>query len=227
MSEVETLDTKVARSAELMKDILRKHAPEKIAVAWTGGKDSTVALAVWREVLRLEGLADSPRALSIDTGVKFPEVMAFRDSLAEDWNVALEVVWPEVDISSYPVADDAVACCRELKVEPLMNAVRREGMEVLISGIRRDEHPSRLNRKYLEQRDDPSHLMLNPLLDWTEMDIWSFITMHGLPFCELYNEGYRSLGCKPCTRIGSGDERQGRNPSKEENLELLTSLGYF
>lgn len=228
MATVESLDAKVTRTVDLMKDVLRLHKPEHIAVAWTGGKDSTVVLALWREVLKMEGHPGRARTLSIDTGVKFPEVLKFRDTLAKEWDVLLEIVRPDVDISTYPIAVDAVKCCRELKVEPLMKAVERGKIDVLISGIRRDEHPSRLNRDYLEPREKPQHLMFNPILDWSEMDIWSFITMNELPFCELYNEGYRSLGCKPCTVIGSGkSEREGRNQSKEENLGLLTSLGYF
>ncbi|WP_034633713.1 phosphoadenosine phosphosulfate reductase family protein [Maridesulfovibrio bastinii] len=228
MASAESLDSKVERTVELMKDVLNKHDPHKIAVAWTGGKDSTVVMAIWIEVLKMESLKMNPRALSIDTGVKFPEVLSFRDSLASDWNIDVDIVRPDIDPDAYPYAVDVLKCCRELKVEPLMKAVEKGKIEVLISGIRRDEHPSRQNRDYLEKREAPEHLMLNPVLDWTEMDIWSFITMNDLPFCELYDQGYRSLGCRPCTaKSDAGGEREGRNSAKEQKLELLTSLGYF
>ncbi|WP_235727668.1 phosphoadenosine phosphosulfate reductase family protein [Maridesulfovibrio frigidus] len=222
-----TLDEKVQNLAEQMADLLLKFDPSKIAVAWTGGKDSTVVLAVWCEVLKGQGI-DSPLAVSIDTGVKFPEVMLFRDELAQKWNINLKVLRPEVDINSYPVAMDAVTCCRDLKIKPLQKAITEHNIQVLITGIRRDEHPSRTKREAIEHRDNPDHTISNPILEWTEMDIWSFITMHSIPHCELYDQGYRSLGCKPCTVLGEGQsERQGRNKEKEKNLELLTSLGYF
>ncbi len=227
ITQESTLDEKVQNLAEQMTNLLLKFDPFKIAVAWTGGKDSTVVLAVWREVLKGQGL-NFPVAVSIDTGVKFPEVMSFRDELAKEWNINLKVLRPEVDINSYPAAKDAVTCCRDLKIIPLQKGIVDHNIQVLITGIRRDEHPSRIKREAVEYRENPDHIISNPILEWTEMDIWSFITMHSIPHCELYDQGYRSLGCKPCTVLGEGDsERQGRNEEKEKNLELLTSLGYF
>ncbi|WP_291325971.1 phosphoadenosine phosphosulfate reductase family protein [Desulfovibrio sp. UCD-KL4C] len=222
-----SLDEKIADTAAQMKRVLREHDPLKIAVAWTGGKDSTVVLAIWREVLKAEG-GLKPLCFSIDTGVKFPEVMSFRDNLAVEWNIDLKVIRPEVDIKVYPIAKDTVSCCRDLKIIPLQKALAENEVDVLITGIRRDEHPSREAREPLEIRENPDHTVFNPILEWTEMDIWSFITMHEIPHCELYDKGYRSLGCQPCTVLGEGEgERQGRNKDKEKNLELLTSLGYF
>ena len=76
-------------------------------------------------------------------------------------------------------------------------------------------------------------LEVNPILDWTEMDVWSHIAEAGLPYCSLYGQGYRSLGCMPCTVLPTGgtgageDERAGRDPDKEAQLGLLRDLGYF
>jgi len=231
INESSPLDAKIAHSAGLMSGMLEMYPPEYIYVAWTGGKDSTVVLALWREVLRNKGkeasLVLAPQAVSIDTGVKFPEVMGFRDRIAMQWDVDVKVIRPNVDIASYPVAEDPVACCAELKIKPLQKAIEDFEIDLLITGIRRDEHPSRAGRKYMEVRDDPDHTLLNPILEWTEMDIWSFITMHQIPHCELYDQGYRSLGCRPCTVKGESSEREGRNSEKERNLEQLTSMGYF
>ncbi|WP_319780945.1 phosphoadenosine phosphosulfate reductase family protein [Maridesulfovibrio sp.] len=225
------LDAKVAHSAGLMSGMLEMYPPERIAVAWTGGKDSTVVLALWREVLKSKGKEASlvlvPQALSIDTGVKFPEVMAFRDSVSLQWGVDVKIIRPDVDLSGYPLAEDPVKCCADLKIRPLQKAIEVFEIDLLITGIRRDEHPSRVGRSYMEVRDDPEHTLLNPILEWTEMDIWSFITMHRIPHCELYDQGYRSLGCRPCTVKGGSAERDGRSSEKERNLEQLTSMGYF
>lgn len=221
------LDAKVEHSAGLLSGMLEMYDPVHIAVAWTGGKDSTVVMALWREVMKSREL-DTPLALSIDTGIKFPEVMAFRDRLALEWGIEVKVIRPEVDIASYPVAVDPVKCCADLKIKPLQKAVEEYEIDLLITGIRRDEHPSRAHRKYIEVRNDPDHTLCNPILEWTEMDIWSFITMHQIPHCELYDQGFRSLGCKPCTvPAEGGSEREGRSADKDKNLKLLTSLGYF
>ena len=200
-----------------------------IRLAWTGGKDSTVALWLWREAL--VGTGNTPHAVSIDTGLKFPQVTAFRDRLASEWGVRLDVVRPKTNVDAYPVAQDPLTCCAALKVEPLFEYLIASGVDVLITGIRRDEHPSRSCREAAEQRSDPDHIQLNPLLEWTELDIWSFITGRGLPYCELYDQGYRSLGCVPCTAspgaLPGGGERAGRSAGKERLLGTLTSLGYF
>jgi phosphoadenosine phosphosulfate reductase len=226
------LADKLARARAVLAAALDALPPAAIAAAYTGGKDSGVVLALWRGLLLERGLGPL-RALSVDTGLKFPQVTAFRDRLCADWGVELALARPEVEISAYPVAADKVACCHERKILPLCRALRATGTRALLSGIRRDEHPARAGRPYAELRpateDCPEHWQLNPILDWTELDVWAFLTGEGLPFCELYLEGYRSLGCMPCTRPAGagGDERAGRDPDKERQMEVLKGLGYF
>ncbi len=224
------LAEKLSRSRGVLRALLRLVPPEQIRVAFTGGKDSTAALSLWREALGARGPL---HAISLDTGLKFPEVTAFRDRLCADWGVELYVARPTVDLAAYPVAQDKVACCRDLKIAPLGRALRQTGTLALISGLRRDEHPSRAARPYAELKPAtelcPEHWQVNAILDWTEMDVWAQLTGEGLPYCELYHRGYRSLGCVPCTRPAGLDqsERAGRDPDKERQLEALTALGYF
>lgn len=226
------LAQKLARSREILSALAQKLDPAHIAVAYTGGKDSGVALALWRDALAA-GPGGPLRAISVDTGLKFPQVTAFRDRLCADWNVALTLARPQVDLRAYPVAEDKLSCCRELKIAPLGRAVRETQTRTLLTGLRRDEHPSRAQRPYAEHRPAtelcPEHWQVNVILDWTEMDVWAFVTGGSLPYCELYHEGYRSLGCMPCTRLAGQDEseRAGRDPEKERNLEALKALGYF
>ncbi|MFO7717710.1 MAG: phosphoadenosine phosphosulfate reductase family protein [Desulfohalobium sp.] len=202
---------------------------ERIAVAWTGGKDSTLLLYLWRQWLLTHGLAqgDQVRALSVDTGYKFPETLAFRDQVAQKWNVALTICRPQCQPEQYPVAVDVVQCCRELKIVPLQQGLQRQGIQVLLTGLRRDEHPKRERRASKEKCPSPPHVRLHPILPWTEMDVWAMHIQSGLPYCPLYDQGYRSLGCWPCTRLDAGGERAGRNPDKESQLDTLRSLGYF
>ena len=223
-----TLDDAVAQTEAVMTDLLGRVDPRRVRVAWTGGKDSTVVLFVWKTLLDHHGLGPA-RAINLDTGCKFPEVLAFRDRLTEEWGVDLLVARPAVPLDDYPLAADPVTCCRDLKVEPLKAAVRTTGATHLLSGIRRDEHPDREGRAVFEQRRDPDYTLVNPILDFTETDIWAFHARFNLPHCELYDLGYRSLGCEPCTRkpVGGGPEREGRSGSKEAALGTLTSLGYF
>ncbi|WP_027370948.1 phosphoadenosine phosphosulfate reductase family protein [Desulfovermiculus halophilus] len=223
-----TLEEKIRLSSWYLEQAVSMADPQRIAVAWTGGKDSTVALALWKELLQGHGFTSVPaRAVNLDTGLKFPEVLAFRDEIADAWDIALSIVKPDVDVADYPVAADPVQCCNDLKVTPLRRAVSDMDIAVLITGVRADEHTDRAGRSWHESRDDPAHVQLNPLIHWTEMDIWSFTLERGLPYCPLYNHGYRSLGCRPCTAAAQGDERSGRSREKEDRLHLLRSLGYF
>ncbi|MDZ7760323.1 MAG: phosphoadenosine phosphosulfate reductase family protein [Desulfovermiculus sp.] len=222
------LEEKIEQSRNIMGQALSMADPSRIAVAWTGGKDSTVVLALWRETLLEQGLdSGSVLALNLDTGLKFPEVIAFRDRMGDEWDLSLSIIRPEVDTASYPVAQDVVQCCADLKIRPLHKAVAALNISLLLTGVRADEHPDRGSRSWLEEKHDGGFSMLHPIIHWTEMDIWSFTLQHGLPYCPLYNQGYRSLGCQPCTRPSAQDERSGREQSKEDKLSILRSLGYF
>jgi len=223
-----TLDDRIRDTEAILTKLMKAVDPSGIRVAWTGGKDSTVVLYIWKALLNHHGITPL-RAINLDTGCKFPEIIVFRDRIVAEWGVDLHVARPDVDLSGYPLARDAISCCRDLKVAPLKKAVRETGTTHLLTGIRRDEHPDREHRQPMEERDEPPHVMVNPILDWTESDIWAFHASFGLPHCELYDQGYRSLGCQPCTEkpMKSGRERSGRDQAKERSLKTLTSLGYF
>ncbi|MBG0775583.1 MAG: phosphoadenosine phosphosulfate reductase family protein [Desulfovibrionaceae bacterium] len=243
--------TRLARVRERWRGCAPQ-GPDPVRVAWTGGKDSTVVLHLWRRVLAGEdgagdggARADSvdgacaPAALNLDTGHKFPEIVAFRDRLAVEWNVDLFVARPTgaAALPDYPVARDVVACCRDLKILPLAAALRELRVAALLTGVRADEHPERAARGWVERGrlpGGPRHVRVNPILEFTEMDVWAYHMQERLPYCTLYDRGYRSLGCAPCTappddpHAGAGQgERAGRNAAKERNLHLLRSLGYF
>ena len=207
---------------EQTREFLRSLRAGRAAVAWTGGKDSTVVLHIWRE------LAQSPvLAVNLDTGHKFPEIVAFRDRMAARWGVDLHVARPAPEDVPAEVAADKLACCGALKVLPLRRALEALGVETLLTGIRADENPSRTGQRLSEERQ--GYVQANPILHWTEMDVWAYTAMNGLPYCELYDQGYRSLGCVPCTaRAGFGKgERGGRDQEKEARMAELRSLGYF
>lgn len=220
------LDDKLQAAHNLLSEILKEYGPDKVAVAWTGGKDSTLVLHLWRAVLR-EANAPPAFAVNLDTGSKFPEILTFRDKWAEEWKLRLAVAQPDqVDI---PMAEDTVACCQARKVEPLLQAIERFDVRVLLTGIRRDEHPDRSNRAQKELHSHPAHWRIHPIFEFTEMDVWAATVNALLPWCELYNQGYRSLGCMPCTVRTPDDasERAGRSGKKEALMANLTAMGYF
>jgi len=223
-----SLQYKLERSRSLLETLLEEHGPDRIVAAWTGGKDSTVALGLWRDVLASAGVARPARVLNLDTGCKFPEILAFRDLWAERWGLDLAIVRPDPADIPDVIAGDPLACCKALKIDPLRRAVSALGAAVLITGVRADENPARTAPQALVRKSDPDHLQANPLLEWSEMDVWAYTVRAGLPWCELYARGYRSLGCVPCTKAFAGaGERAGRDQRKEGRMADLRAMGYF
>ncbi len=219
-----TLAEKKDLSLRRMREALDRFGLET-AVGWTGGKDSTVVLVLWRRILAEAFPGAAVRALNLDTGCKFPEVLEFRDRIARLWGLDLHVVRPDVDLNRYPLAADPLSCCRDLKIIPLNRAVAELGLPALLTGVRAGENPDRAGRPWLE--DHGGHFRAAPILEWTELDVWTFHVREELPWCSLYNQGYRSLGCMPCTGQSGSGERSGRDRRKEKSMERLRSLGYF
>jgi phosphoadenosine phosphosulfate reductase len=152
----------------------------------------------------------------LDTGYHFWETLMFQEQLASHWQLNVlslyrDTRWDEFArerIRSLPVEDPNL-CCFIHKVQPMQRAL--QDMKAWITGIRRDQTAVRANAKILELQED-GLLKINPLLNWNREDVTRYSREYHLPAHPLYQRGYRSIGCSPCTvAIGlSDDERAGR-----------------
>ncbi len=152
----------------------------------------------------------------INTGYHFWETLMFRERLEEEWGLKIVDVYRDSRWDSFvhqrmrslPLEDPNL-CCFLHKVQPLQKALK--GYKAWVSGIRRDQTNVRAQAKFLEMQED-GLLKVNPLLNWTKKDIQNYIEQYNLPKHPLYEKGYRSIGCAPCTiAIGvNDDERAGR-----------------
>jgi phosphoadenosine phosphosulfate reductase len=97
-------------------------------------------------------------------------------------------------------------CCSIRKVEPLGRALA--GLDAWITGLRRDQSPTRANAPKVGWDEGHELWKANPLADWSDDDCWSYVHERGLPYNELHDRGYASIGCTHCTQPGLG--RQGR-----------------
>lgn len=219
------LSAKITKSKEILKEALASY-PNSIALAWTGGKDSTTILHLIREISNDK--IEIP-ILNVDTGVKFKEIYEFRDQLAKEWNLNLIIEKNDDALKYLEVAKNKEECCLKLKIEVIANSIKKYGWKALITGMRWDEQPDREKEEYFSPRENPPHMRVHPILHFTEMDIWSYINQFKVPYCVLYRRGYRSLGCEPCTKQGhlGGQERAGRSQAKEEIMNRLRKMGYF
>ncbi len=220
-----TFEDKVAKSQSVLKEAMERFG-DKMAVAWTGGKDSTTTLHLLKEVGG--GKVPIP-VLNIDTSAKFKEIYEFRDRLAAEWGLDLRIERNEEALKTIKIAEDKGECCFRLKTEVIAASVKKYGWQALITGMRWDEQPDRERETYFSPRETPPHMRVHPILHFTEMDIWRYIKDNNIPFCSLYRKGYRSLGCAPCTQRGQagGPERAGRDQQKEEIMRRLRDMGYF
>jgi len=142
------------------------------------------------------------RVFTIDTGVLFAETLETWRRFEERFGVHIEVV----DARSPGQPWTLVHCCGEAKVDALERALA--GVEAWITGIRREQSPTRAGARKLERDQRRGIWKVNPLTDWSEKDLWRYVFEHDLPYHPLHDRGYASIGCEPCTRPGDG--REGR-----------------
>jgi phosphoadenosine phosphosulfate reductase len=106
-------------------------------------------------------------------------------------------------------------CCSVAKVTAL-EAGLSEDVDAWITGIRREQAPTRAATPKIEPDAKRGIWKLNPLADWTEKDVWRYISAHDLPYHPLHDQGYASIGCAPCTQPGSGREGRWTGQDKTE-----------
>ena len=188
---------------------------DRLAVATSFQSSGLVILHMMRSIS-----PDVP-VLFLDTGFHFPETLAFRDQIVEEWDLKLvdlvgdhgspkrqaEIYGPEL------YKRDPNKCCAINKMEPLQAAL--EEYDGWISGLRRDQSPLRADTPIVEAQMLPSGnevLKIHPLAHWTGGDVAAYVEAHAIPTHPLLERGFRSIGCWPCTRAVAADEaeRAGR-----------------
>jgi phosphoadenosine phosphosulfate reductase len=144
----------------------------------------------------------------IDTGYHFPETLETAERVRQRYGLNLRVM--TVPPSPVPLwKSDPVTCCSSAKVAQLEQAL--VGKQAWMSGLRRDESLSRRDAPIVS-RDRRGLVKLNPLANWTDLDVEGYIADHDVPVNPLLDQGYPSIGCWPCTRpvVSGEDVRAGR-----------------
>jgi phosphoadenosine phosphosulfate reductase len=157
------------------------------------------------------------RVFNLDTGYQFLETLELRDRIAERYGIEVEMVRPETTVAEYEARHggplyvaNSDQCCYDRKIVPLRRAL--VGYDAWITAIRADQSAHRAATPIVGPDPKFGLVKVNPLLSWTRRDVWAFIVTHRVPYNPLYDRGYASIGCWPCTRavaVGE-DERAGR-----------------
>ena len=150
--------------------------------------------------------------LFLDTVHHFAETCVYRDELAQRWNLAIVTLRADEPAPGlWQASTDA--CCARHKVGPLFAAL--EAYDAWFTGLRREQSPSRAQLPEVEEFRLPSGrsvTKLSPLATWTTRDVWAYAGQHEIPLLPLYDAGYTSIGCEPCTRLppDPSNPRSGR-----------------
>jgi len=173
----------------------------------------------------------STRIFTLDTGRLFPETYSLIDKTNIKYDIHLEVLFPDyMEVEKmvkeeginlfYKGIDQRKICCRIRKLDPLKRAF--QGLEVWICGLRKEQSITRQAVQLIEWDENNGLIKLNPLIHFTEDQVWDYIKKNHVPYNKLHDQGFPSIGCQPCTRaVQPGEDiRAGRwwweNPDQKE-----------
>ena len=186
-----------------------------IALASSFGAEDVILIDMLCKII------PKPKIFTLDTGRLPQETYDLIEKTNDKYNISIDVYFPDWQKVEEMVREKGInlfyrsienrkRCCYLRKIEPLNRALK--GVEVWISGIRKDQTVSRFSTKLVEWDETHKMIKVNPLLNWTEKQVWEYIKENNVPYNELHDKGYSSIGCQPCTRaLKSGEDfRAGR-----------------
>jgi phosphoadenosine phosphosulfate reductase len=203
---------------ETLATALQRHRGELVLLCSFQKEESVLIDALIRASERLypgEPVAALCRIVTIDTGVLFEETLATWRAFEEHFGVRIAVE----DASASSVGVESAwsgpeHCCSVAKVAALERALA--GATGWVTGLRREQSPTRANALPIERDSARGIYKYNPLAHWSEREIWRWIHARALPYHPLHDHGYASIGCAPCTRPGSGREGRWAGTEKTE-----------
>jgi phosphoadenosine phosphosulfate reductase len=167
----------------------------------------------------------------LDTGYHFRETYEYRDRMVQQWSINLVNALPEQTVAEQESAfgilhqSNPTQCCQLRKVQPLAKTL--QPYDLWFTGLRREQSPSRANLQRVEQHRLPNGkelLKVSLLADWDWQSVWGYAVAHNIEYLPLYDTGYRSIGCEPCTAIPDdpSNPRAGRWGGKKLECGIHT-----
>lgn len=215
---------------EILALAIREYAPD-LAISFSGAED-VVLIDMGAKIADQSG--GRFRVFSLDTGRLHPETYQFLDRIREQYRIPVETFFPQPGAVEKLVREKGLfsfykdghkECCGIRKVEPLVRALKP--LRGWVTGQRRDQSPGTRAEVPVVQLD-PSFgsaerplVKFNPLANWTSKQVWAYIREHDVPYNQLHDRGFISIGCEPCTRpVNPGQhEREGRWWWEEETMK--------
>ncbi|MAZ77377.1 MAG: phosphoadenylyl-sulfate reductase [Legionellaceae bacterium] len=213
--EIQTKKLETFTPQEILAWAWNEYAP-RVKVATGFGAEGMVLIHMLAEI------APQISVFNLDTGYQFPESLSLKEAVKKRYGIDIKLVQPETSVTDYekihggPVyLTDANQCCHDRKVTVLKKAL--QGTSAWLTAIRRDQSPTRSNVPILGWDKQFNLVKINPLANWNKHDVWAFIKKYNIPYNPLYDQGYTSIGCWPCTKKpNNSDERSGRWSGSEK-----------
>jgi phosphoadenosine phosphosulfate reductase len=187
-------------ATDVLAEAVERHHPRLVLLCSFQKEESVL-------VDELVQLAPDARIVTIDTGALFAETLATWRAFEERFGVRVQVADAQGPWT-------AGHCCSDAKVAALEQALA--GVDAWITGIRREQSPTRADAQPVEWDGRRGIWKYSPLVDWTEGDVWTRIQERDLPYHPLHDRGYASIGCAPCTLPGEGREGRWAGSAKTE-----------
>ncbi|HXP08646.1 MAG TPA: phosphoadenylyl-sulfate reductase, partial [Acidobacteriaceae bacterium] len=205
-----TLET---QAIELVSRQILSARKEEVCVTSSFQAEDMVVVHLVRQAI-----ADVP-VIFLDTGYHFAETYEYRDRLSRDWDLNLVNVLPQSTVaeqeSQFGILNQTAPdrCCGMRKVGPLFASLEPYGL--WFTGLRREQAKTRANLQPVDAFTLPTGkqlLKVSPLAEWSTRDVWQYAAQHNIPLMSLYDKGYTSIGCEPCTSLpfDPDDPRSGR-----------------
>lgn len=212
-------------TAQEILEYFLKEYKHKIALSSSFGAEDQVLTHM---ILNID---KNTKIFTLDTGRLPYETYSVMDNTNLKYGIKVDVYFPDANEVEelyktqgingfYESIENRKKCCFVRKIKPLQRALK--GLEVWITGLRASQSVTREQMQLVEYDEVNNVIKLNPLLTWSEQDVWDFIKENKVPYNKLHDQGYPSIGCAPCTRaVKEGDDiRSGRwwweNPEHKE-----------
>ncbi len=208
------MQARVDESVKLLKQAQDQFAPGLVFACSFGAEDVVLIDLISKH-------APSIQVITLDTGRLPQATYDVMDACRAKYGINIQVCFPDADEVEqmvnehglnlfYQSVENRKRCCGIRKVHPLRRAL--QGKKAWLTGVRREQADSRHDMAAVEDDDFFGLKKFNPLIEWTEDEIWAYIREHNVPYNALHDQHYPSIGCLPCTRsvtVGE-DPRSGR-----------------
>lgn len=216
--------TETFQTEELLAKVVDEFKEKLCFATSLGAEDQVITHIIAKNNLPVE-------IFTLDTGRMFYETYELLEKTTHRYGLKIKIMFPDASEVEKMVSEKGInlfyrsienrkQCCGLRKIKPLQKALK--GKQAWITGLRKEQSPTRTGLERIQWDENNGLVKVNPLLHWSEEEVWTYIKENNIPYNVLHDKGFPSIGCQPCTRavLEGEDVRSGRwwweNPETKE-----------